>query len=70
MSQYRQYGPPTALGALPGWSRRGDALTKSYTFKRFPEGIVFIQRVADIAAYGDTPAALKIVRVVRELAEK
>ena len=38
-----------ALGALPGWSRRGDALTKSYTFKRFPEGIVFIQRVADVA---------------------
>ena len=38
-----------ALGALPGWSRRGDVLTKSYTFKRFPEGIVFIQRVADVA---------------------
>ena len=38
-----------ALGLLPGWSRRGDVLTKSYTFKRFPEGIVFIQRVADAA---------------------
>ena len=38
-----------ALGSLPGWSRRGDVLTKSYTFKRFPEGIVFIQRVADVA---------------------
>ena len=38
-----------ALGSLPGWSRRGDVLTKSYTFKRFPEGIVFIQRVADAA---------------------
>ena len=38
-----------ALGSLPGWSRRGETLTKSYTFKRFPEGIVFIQRVADAA---------------------
>ena len=38
-----------ALGSLPGWSRRGDVLTKTYTFKRFPEGIVFIQRVADVA---------------------
>lgn len=38
-----------ALGALPGWSRRGDALTKTFTFKTFPEGIIFIQRVADVA---------------------
>ena len=38
-----------ALGSLPGWSRRGDVLTKTYTFKRFPEGIIFIQRVTDVA---------------------
>lgn len=38
-----------ALGNLPGWSRRGEVLTKTFTFKRFPEGIIFIQRVADAA---------------------
>ncbi|HVZ76806.1 MAG TPA: 4a-hydroxytetrahydrobiopterin dehydratase [Gemmatimonadaceae bacterium] len=38
-----------ALGALPGWARRGDALTKSYTFPRFAEGIGFVDQVAEIA---------------------
>ncbi len=38
-----------ALGALPGWARRGDALTKTYTFQRFADGIAFVQRVAAAA---------------------
>ncbi|HUF27647.1 MAG TPA: 4a-hydroxytetrahydrobiopterin dehydratase [Gemmatimonadaceae bacterium] len=38
-----------ALGSLPGWSRRGDVLTKTFSFKRFPDGIIFVQRVADAA---------------------
>ena len=35
-----------ALGALPGWTRRGEALTKTYTFARFADGIRFVNQVA------------------------
>ncbi len=38
-----------ALGALPGWSRKGDTLTRTYTFATFPDGIEFLRRVADVA---------------------
>ena len=38
-----------ALGSLPGWSRRGDVLTKAFTFPTFAEGIAFVQRVATAA---------------------
>ena len=38
------------LGSLPGWSRRGDTLTKSYTFRTFAEAIGFVTRVAAAAA--------------------
>jgi 4a-hydroxytetrahydrobiopterin dehydratase len=38
-----------ALSALPGWSRRGDALVKTFTFQRFADGIAFVNRVARIA---------------------
>ena len=38
-----------ALGGLAGWSRRGDALVKTYTFARFGEGIAFVGRVANVA---------------------
>ena len=37
------------LGTLPGWTRKGDALVKSYHFAAFPDGIAFIARVADVA---------------------
>ncbi len=37
------------LGALPGWTRKGDALVKSYHFATFPKGIQFISRVAEVA---------------------
>ncbi|MGH2504249.1 MAG: 4a-hydroxytetrahydrobiopterin dehydratase, partial [Ktedonobacterales bacterium] len=35
-----------ALGGLPGWSRAGDTLTKAFSFKTFPDGIHFVDRVA------------------------
>jgi 4a-hydroxytetrahydrobiopterin dehydratase len=38
-----------ALGSLPGWSRRGDTLVKSFQFPTFPRGIEFVQRVARAA---------------------
>lgn len=38
-----------ALGTLAGWSRRGDALTKTYSFDAFAKGIAFVSRVATIA---------------------
>jgi 4a-hydroxytetrahydrobiopterin dehydratase len=37
------------LGGLPGWSRRGDSLTKTYRFPSFPASITFVTRVADVA---------------------
>ena len=38
-----------ALGRLAGWARRGDALTKTYTFPTFADGIAFVTRVAKLA---------------------
>jgi 4a-hydroxytetrahydrobiopterin dehydratase len=35
-----------ALGELTGWSRRGDALTKTFTFAKFADGIAFVDRIA------------------------
>ena len=42
-----------ALGKLPGWSRRGDTISKTYQFKTFPEGIAFVGRVAKAAEAAD-----------------
>lgn len=38
-----------ALGRLPGWSRRGDTLVKTYTFTAFADGIAFVDEVARVA---------------------
>jgi len=38
-----------ALGGLSGWSRRGDALLKTFTFSKFADGIAFVDRVAVLA---------------------
>jgi len=35
-----------ALGGMSGWARRGDALTKTFTFERFADAIAFVGRVA------------------------
>lgn len=37
------------LGALPGWARKGDTITKTYQFSAFPTGIDFLRKVADVA---------------------
>jgi 4a-hydroxytetrahydrobiopterin dehydratase len=42
-----------ALGSLPGWSRRGDSLVKSYQFPAFLRGIEFVNRVARAADAAD-----------------
>ena len=41
------------LGRLSGWSRRGDALVKTYQFPTFRAGIDFVTRVADAADAAD-----------------
>jgi 4a-hydroxytetrahydrobiopterin dehydratase len=41
------------LGNLPGWSRRGDVLTRTYQFRDFLESIDFVNRVADSAEAAD-----------------
>ena len=38
-----------ALGTLPGWTRKGEALNKAYSFARFADGIRFVQQVAEVA---------------------
>lgn len=37
------------LGTLSGWTRKGDALTKTYQFKNFVDAIAFVNRAADAA---------------------
>ena len=41
------------LGNLPGWSRRGDVITKTYQFKTFLSGIDFVVAVAKAAEAAD-----------------
>jgi 4a-hydroxytetrahydrobiopterin dehydratase len=36
----------SVLRSLPGWAREGDAIVKTFTFKRFADGIGFVQRMA------------------------
>ena len=38
-----------ALGALSGWTRKGDSLVKTFAFATFPAGITFVDRVAAAA---------------------
>jgi 4a-hydroxytetrahydrobiopterin dehydratase len=42
-----------ALGDLPGWSRKGDVITKSYVAPTFLAGIAFVNRIADAAEAAD-----------------
>ncbi len=37
------------LGSLPGWSRRGEVITKTFQFRNFMMGIDFIGSVAKAA---------------------
>ena len=41
------------LGNLTGWSRRGDAITKTFQFRNFLSGIGFVSAVAKAAEAAD-----------------
>ena len=41
------------LGNLPGWSRRGDVITKTFQFRDFLTGISFVSAVAKAADAAD-----------------
>jgi 4a-hydroxytetrahydrobiopterin dehydratase len=38
-----------SLGARSGWTRRGNALTRTFEFPTFPAAIAFVNRVAEVA---------------------
>jgi len=38
-----------AVARLPGWAAEDGALVKRFTFPTFPEGVYFVDRVADLA---------------------
>lgn len=38
-----------ALGERSGWTRRGNAITRTFEFPTFPEGIAFVNRIAEAA---------------------
>jgi 4a-hydroxytetrahydrobiopterin dehydratase len=39
----------SALESLPGWVREGSAITRTFKFSKFADGIAFVQRVAKAA---------------------
>ena len=41
------------LSGIPGWSRRGDGLTRTYQFRNFTAAMEFVNRVADAAEAAD-----------------
>jgi 4a-hydroxytetrahydrobiopterin dehydratase len=41
------------LGNLPGWSRRGEVITKTFQFRNFLTGIDFVTAVAKAADAAD-----------------
>jgi 4a-hydroxytetrahydrobiopterin dehydratase len=43
----------TELKTLSGWAREGEALSKTFSFIRFADGIAFVQRVATAADAAD-----------------
>ena len=53
VSSLSDIGIQRALGTLPGWSRRGIVLTKTFQLATFPNAIAFVQRVAEAAEKAD-----------------
>lgn len=41
------------LGNLPGWSRRGEVITKTFQFRNFLTGIDFVAAIAKAAEAAD-----------------
>jgi 4a-hydroxytetrahydrobiopterin dehydratase len=58
----------SALEALPGWSRAGDEIEKTFQFPSFADGIAFVVRVGFLAEAADHHPDLDVrwrkVRVV------
>jgi 4a-hydroxytetrahydrobiopterin dehydratase len=48
------------LSSVPGWSRNGDALTRLFTFKSFPDAIAFVTRLAFDAEAADHHPDLQV----------
>ena len=42
-----------ALGLRAGWTRRGNAITRTFEFPTFPAAIAFVDRVAEVAEHMD-----------------
>ena len=38
-----------SLGARSGWTRRGNAITRTFEFPTFPDAIAFVNRIAEVA---------------------
>ncbi|MEQ1729826.1 MAG: 4a-hydroxytetrahydrobiopterin dehydratase [Vicinamibacterales bacterium] len=53
MARLRDDEIDRALGALPGWSRQGDALVRQFTFAGFPEAVAFVSRLVAPAEAAD-----------------
>lgn len=49
MPQLSEDALSAALTEMRGWSVAGNALEKSFSFSTFPDGIAFVNRVADLA---------------------
>ena len=43
----------TALGALPGWTRSGDEIEKTYECASFPDAVAFVVRIGFLAEAAD-----------------
>ena len=48
------------LGTLPGWSRKGEVITKTFQFRNFLTGIDFVVSVARAAETADPHPDLDI----------
>jgi len=48
------------LSALPGWTRKGDTITRQFTFKGFPDAIAFVTRLAFDAEAADHHPDLQV----------
>ncbi len=46
MAKLSEQDLTAGLAKLKGWTRKGDAITKNFTFEKFAEGIRFVDRVA------------------------
>ena len=57
-----------ALGKLPGWSRKGDTISKTYQFKTFPEGIAFDIRYTKVTLALSTHTANGVTQMDLDLA--